>query len=532
MATSKRNTIGLIWILSLVGGAWAAEPNGTAKAPAPLSNTRYASCILNITADPELVPLSPEAFWNLVESSAVAAKAAREQLGIDEASMRQMFPAMIFQPLTDSSRRGGNPSGPGRRGPVSGSDRGFGVSDANQGFGPQGAARGRGGLETVTFRVGVTLPTDVKPAAEEFLAAVVENLRRSLMDAYRQRLNETRSSIEIVQGQRDKAQRELESAAGLTPDAAMSRKLDAIMDASTLVPETPFAEAIDRLRKSVAPALSITVLWRNLEEEDGITPDTPIQMDGVLSASVKTVLELLLKAVSPTSGSPLTYRWEGQVITIGTTELLGNPQLSGEQTAASYDALRSRRYDLDNQIQQVNMSLATAEAKRKAIEEQIAQLRVQADKKLAGDTVTQELQTILDGREKSLQTAQNMSLTGRISELDVAKARESLAQARIDLARRKEELAKAGGGSQLDSYSAQISEVAVQTAQDRAKLGILRQRLRETESQMAQASAVDARAQRASSIQQLIHTLDQRIKELQIQQASSQPPVVTVIGAN
>jgi hypothetical protein len=536
MATSKRNTISLILALALVGGAWAAEPNSPRKTPAPLSNTRYASCIVNITADPEIVPLSPQAVMHLMESSAVEAKAARDQLGIDEASIRQIFPAMIFESLAGSSQRGGSPSRFGNRGPVSGFDRGSGVFDANQGSGPQSTPPGRGGLESVTFRVGVTLPNDVKPAAEEFIKAIVENLRASLQNAHVQYLKETYLQLKMMRDQRDKTQRELEEMMALRTDMAVIRQLerfDTLVDMSKLTPETSFGEAIDMLRKSVSPPLNITVLWRNIEEEDAITRDTPIQMDGLPSANLKTVLELLLKAVySGTGTSPLTYRCEGQVITIGTVGMLGGPRLESEQVLVPIDMLRSRRYDLDNQARQVEMNLATADARRQAIEEQIARLQKETAVKLEGDTVTQELQAIIKMNADALQNMQNMYVGGRISESELTKAKESLARTRIDLARRKEELAKAGGAGQLDNYSAQIGEIAVQTAQDKAKLGILRQRLSETERQMAQASTVDSRAQRVDSIQQLIHALDQRIDELHTRQMNAQPPAVTVIGAN
>jgi hypothetical protein len=428
MAASKRNTISLILVLTLVGGAWAAEPNGTQKTPAPLSNTRYASCIVNITADPETVPLSPEAVMHLMESSAVEAKAAREQLGIDEASIRQIFPAMMFQPLTDSSRRGGNSSGfGGRRGPVSGFNGGFGVFDANQGFGPQGTPPGRGGLVSVAFRVGVTLPEDVKPAAEEYIRAVVNNLRQSLQAGYRERLDQLSGMIAEADRQRADAQEKLNQFMGVKPG-------------------------------------------------------------------------------------------------------------SGEVARVSLDLntnmLRGTEERLERDIQERKMSLAIMEAKRRAIEEQISQLREQAAKKLAEDTVTRELNGLLEANQAKLNDLEKMVKTGTLPTSELAPAKESLARTRIELAKRQEELTHAAGGGQLDAYAAQISQMAIQTAEERTRFELLAQQLSDARRQLESAHGPSQFAPQVRMAQMSVNALDDRIAELKLQQINTKPPSVTTVGAN
>jgi hypothetical protein len=425
MATSKRNTVSVILVLSLIGGAWAAEPNNTAKAPAPLSNTQYASCIVTITADPEIIPLSFDAVLNLVESSAVEAKAAREQLAVDDDAMRQIFPAMILQPLTDSIRRGSSPSGFGRRGPVRGFNGGFGTVDANMASGPQSTPPGRGGLESVTFRLGVRLPDNVKPAAEEFIRAVVNNLRSSLQAGYQGRLAQLSAMIADTERQRAAAQEQLIRLMGAEPGSKVRIPLEADSDISLL---------------------------------------------------------------------------------------------------------KETKRRLENDVQERKMSLAVMEAKRKATEDQISQLREQAAKKLAGDTVTQELQAILKGNDSALQNAEKLVAAGRVSESELAKTRESLARARIDLVKRQEELARTAGGGQLDAYTAQIGQMAIQTAEESARLNLLVKHLSDVEVQLA--NDPKQFTPQAQMTQRLIDALDQRIGELKLQQAITQPPSATVVGAN
>lgn len=79
---------------------------------------------------------------------------------------------------------------------------------------------------------------------------------------------------------------------------AVYEKLDEVVNLSQLTPETPLSEAIDKLRNSVTPPLTIVVLWRDLYDNASIEPTTPINMDPLTMAPLKTALELLLKSVS------------------------------------------------------------------------------------------------------------------------------------------------------------------------------------------------------------------------------------------
>lgn len=94
-----------------------------------------------------------------------------------------------------------------------------------------------------------------------------------------------------------------------------------LMSPSSFRPEMPFREAIEILRYSTKPPLNIVVLWKDLDENADITPDTPIGMNGLTRVPLKTHLSILLMSLS-TDTAQLGYTVDGNVIIIGTKEAL------------------------------------------------------------------------------------------------------------------------------------------------------------------------------------------------------------------
>ena len=96
------------------------------------------------------------------------------------------------------------------------------------------------------------------------------------------------------------------------------RKPDNLMDPSTFTPDMPFSEAINILRNSTSPGLNIVVLWKDLEENADIYPDTPIGIDGVTGVSLNRHLRSLVDGVSGGAPERLGYVVEDGVIVIST----------------------------------------------------------------------------------------------------------------------------------------------------------------------------------------------------------------------
>jgi hypothetical protein len=102
---------------------------------------------------------------------------------------------------------------------------------------------------------------------------------------------------------------------------AVYKQLQQTVDLSVLTFNTTFSEAIELVRNSTGPPLKIVVMWRDLNENANIDPDTPIQIDGVPKIRLNTGLDILLLAVS-SEFAKLGYIVKDGIIIIATKDSL------------------------------------------------------------------------------------------------------------------------------------------------------------------------------------------------------------------
>ena len=115
-------------------------------------------------------------------------------------------------------------------------------------------------------------------------------------------------------------------------DAANSEvynQLDQTVDLSGITRDTPANEAFEILRSAVQPPLNLVVLWRDLEENVGIDPASPVQFDGPASARLGTALDSMLRAISDplVPDNPVEYVVNRGVVTVATRDGLPRTKL-------------------------------------------------------------------------------------------------------------------------------------------------------------------------------------------------------------
>jgi hypothetical protein len=391
---------------------------------------------------------------------------------------------------------------------------------------------------SAVIKLTVDLPGSVKPAAQELLAALVVNLRNSLVDTHDKYTEGLNRLLVSVTSQRDQAERNIQSAgAASSPESASVReRLDQFVDLSALSPDTPVSEAIEVLKNAVQPPLEIVALWKDLEEWAGTLPSSPIQIDGMSSVRLGTALDLLLKGISDPlpNSSPVVHRIKDNVIVIGTSNAMGMPSNSaaGVKNPADIRTLAAQKDELARTVQTLELNQVSMEARRKAMYMQIEEAMKQADKRLAQDTVTQELEKLVQLSTSHLELLQRQAAAGQIPQSELASAQESVARARIELARRREELTKLTGGGRIEQYESELSKMAIDEAESRARLDVLRKQLVDVQGQLTQASTFDPEAARIRITQETLDIANRRVGELEARIASLRPPTVTVIGAN
>jgi hypothetical protein len=564
MRSAKRVTLSLLMALTLLPAttvAQAEQPNPDKAPHAQLSGTRWASCVVTITVDPAIMALQGRTIQALVLSSDVAGQAAHRVLKIDDLDSVSMQNLVQIEPLSEDSQTVGarpkQPSAaPGAQYEAQyekdqAKDQSYDAemlrqmeeiygnaytrqmvrSDSRRS--PSGPSGDQALVQRASLRLTVDLPGG-DPVAKEFLQALVENLRMTLLDAYSQRVSELNALLRDVESRR----RALETgrSEGAAPDPAeqkVKEQLDTIVDLSALEYGMPADTAMGILRKSVDPPLQIVVLWRDLEEHAQIAASLFIGLEGLSNVRLGTALEVLLKDLS-VGRRQLSYQIKGNMIIIATAQTLGEPaQLAAEpRVEADVAARATEKTDLTRKIQALYVDLATQEARQKAIEKQIAIITNEAAKRADQDEITRELDSLVKISTMNMVEIKKAIDAGRATPTDMSQAQESLTRARIELARRREELSKSAGGGQLDAFNKELSQMAVERAGREAQQSALNQQLAEVQRDLARASALDAAAARTRIIREALEIMARRMAELQTRIANLQPPTVTMIGAN
>jgi len=180
------------------------------------------------------------------------------------------------------------------------------------------------------------------------------------------------------------------------------------------------------------------------------------------------------------------------------------PAASGANAAAGSPAgrphgdaeavnLMGQRSELMRQIQGLELDLAGIAARRRGLQEQSAMIRDEAGRQWGGDAVTQELQRLLAAGERNLSQLRQAAAAGRVSEMEVTRAQESVARARIDLARRREELTRLAGGGPLEEFTRESNRLAVDQAEKEARLQVVRRQHDEVQTQLTRAAPLPPR---------------------------------------
>ena len=572
-----RNRVMILLIVALAGSiaaVVAAGQDNSAKTQQPaqrkLSETRFASCVVRITVDPAIVPLDLATVQGLLYSSGVAGRAARDVLNLN--SMENPWEELIeMEWLNESSPQLSSTGGPGgesfaahddemkrqprerygaqyleqgdsqapttslpKGGPAGGADypgmrSGGNPPDTLSPFRPAAAAG-----QSATIRLSVRLPDSVPPAADEFMATLVENLRGTLLLAYKKYTTDLRDMLEETQREHSAVVEMSEG--GMDPATLVimiKEQLSTIVDLSVLTPEMPIAEAVEILKKSVEPPLSIVVLWNDLMAFASVEPSTPININGTPQMRLGTALDLLVRGFPASDTKPM-WRIKGDVIVIGTVKTLGESNESVGQPNVETDVriLAAQRNNLAGKLQDLELSLAGQEARRKAIAEWIVGTQRETHLRLADDQVTKELENLVQLSAENLSNLRKQADAGRASGMDLAQATENLTRARIELAKRREELSKQVGGGQLEQFSSEMGRIAIDKAEKEAQQEILRRQLAQVQQQLARASTFDPEAAQAHMARETLDILARRAAELQLRIANLQQSMVTTIGAN
>ena len=271
------------------------SPGSQQAADKKPSNTWQMRCVVKVTADSDVLPLSFDLVESLLRSDAVAGEAARTTWpkghgAPDTYSISSLWE--VSDPMEDPIF-----APPETVGPLPTETR------------------------TVLFGLQVHLNNEVGPVAREFGNALIENLRAELQKAFAARMDDLKKQLAEAETRRQAIRTEFEDMlrrgtfASPQPiqrdpaDEAIYKQLQTVVDLSAMTQQTPAAEAFEILRHSVEPPLNLVVIWRDLFDNANVEPTSPVQMDGPASIQLGTALaESARRPHRPSGNQPRILR--------------------------------------------------------------------------------------------------------------------------------------------------------------------------------------------------------------------------------
>jgi len=403
MEATKQIVILLVLLLFTSVAAQSANQSTAAD----ISNTQIAGCLVKITFDPLVLPLDDVTIDYLLHSTSVGGKVAREVLNISSDQIYNIFEIKMLG---------------GSAGRILPEDRKQRTDDRGQR--PELLSSEQlisAAEQTILFRLSVKLPEDVKPAAEEFMVALVGNLRSTLVKAFENYELRFGSRLKLAEQEATRAETDLREKQKTLREIAGSHVLD----------RTKILANISRLRQEVQTA----------------------KMNQV----------------------------SNQVIIDVTTK-------------------------------------------------RIAEIQAKIKKQLENDTITIELQKIVELIGRILAEAETQADAGKILRSQVDEIKEKLARARIEIARRRESISKSIGGNQIESLNKGLADNLIQAVQDEASLTSLEQQLTEAESLLEKADDYELLSLKANvakqNLQESILWRDRTNRQIRL----LQPPIVSILG--
>jgi hypothetical protein len=235
MEAASRFVILIIVLLITTFPAQSADPSDTVQ----ISSTLTASCIVKITFDPLVLSLDNMTIDYLLHSSNIGGKAAREVLDISPDQLSDIFKVETLGAAggilpEPSQLRRPAPAGMNEYEMRMERDRlgqDYPASTAQPGSSTRIPATtttliGPASEKTILFRLQVNLPNNLKPAAEEFMYALVDGLRSTLIKVFEDYKLRFEGRLKLAKQEADNAEADLREKQKSLREISRSQILD------------------------------------------------------------------------------------------------------------------------------------------------------------------------------------------------------------------------------------------------------------------------------------------------------------------
>jgi hypothetical protein len=499
METAKRTAILLILALLITAVAQSGDaPSGAKPSAAPpggISDTRTASCLVKITADAAVLPVSYETIDILLHSSGVAGRAAREVLNLSP-------------------------------------DRGPGLFEI---------APASGGFEnaSVSTTVGVSPAASESPASPQPYGVPSQYSSDPLETLTHEPIDSKADSPATVATPKTRMSKFTQRGQSTAISAGRSVSRPSSPDPTTASPSqnAEFGNRYGSRRASTGGGYSYSYGTAPTEGpyssysygtapagggygsySYGPAPET-VDRRGISDTSIlyraeqTSIFRLSVSLPDEVDVNPLAEQFMVALIT-NLKEALeraftdSDSHLGERLKAAEAEAMRAeeellkrqsmlrdiagggnlsrntvlaRISDINQSLQALKMQKASNDAMIEQTSKRIAQTGQSVQEQLKADAITTELESIVKLNEEQLAAVQQLVKAGNASAAEIAQPSEKLARAKIELAMRRQELSKSAGGDLLASRNDELASLAFEATQCDAEMQSLQEQLRETE---------------------------------------------------
>jgi hypothetical protein len=144
----------------------------------------------------------------------------------------------------------------------------------------------------------------------------------------------------------------------------------------------------------------------------------------------------------------------------------------------SPDAIRATAARLEDQRMTLELDLAGASARRKAIEERIAEISARGEKSVKSDEATVQLEQVVKVREQALDMARKAYQAGAgVTVLDMSKEEAAVAEAKARVALRRSDVAAAGGGELLAQLNRELTMLSIDVQEKQVRMELIEKQL-------------------------------------------------------
>lgn len=206
---------------------------------------------------------------------------------------------------------------------------------------------------------------------------------------------------------------------------------------------------------------------------------------------------------------------------------------------AGSDDLSSARVEnvtreFEDERARLELDLAGAEAREKALMEQMAKIARDVEAAVEDGGVADELAKVVQIREEYVKRAEALHKEGRISDAELADAQERLAQARAQHIEVREQAQERAGRDFQRQLSHELFEIGLKSAEGRARLAYIGARLDEMRARNLQelAHRYEREIHREMSVtEDAMQELTVELHDIKRQMRETRQPGVTVIGS-